>query len=94
MVLATATGRLFVVSDGVESIGSDTSPLLEGPDGPLPLTSLAAEGERVLVGTRGRGVLALEDGRLREVVMRPRPYFVEALAVDPNAGVWLGAQAK
>lgn len=61
---------------------------------PLELTSLAAVGETLLVGTRGRGLLAVErGGSVRELTARPRAYFVEAVEADAAGHVHLGAQA-
>ncbi len=58
------------------------------------ITSLAVAGEKVLAGTRGRGLLSVEEGTMREVLTRPRPFFVEALARDAEGNVFLGAQTS
>ena len=61
---------------------------------PLELTSLAAAGETILVGTRGRGLLAVERGGVvREVSSRPRAFFFEALERDAAGRLHAGAQA-
>ncbi len=58
----------------------------------LEITSLAMQGDALLIGTRGRGVLVYESGQLRERLTRPRPFYVETLlSVNQNA-LWFGAQ--
>ncbi|HEV2705693.1 MAG TPA: two-component regulator propeller domain-containing protein [Pyrinomonadaceae bacterium] len=59
---------------------------------PLELTSLVVRGETVFVGTRGRGTLVVERGEVRDVPVRPRAFFVEALAESASGEVVLGAQ--
>ncbi|HJQ69306.1 MAG TPA: two-component regulator propeller domain-containing protein [Blastocatellia bacterium] len=98
-VIATAQGALFDCStnpDGslaVQTIGREDHPLLNIDQGaPLQLTSLAVAGGRLLVGTRSRGVLSIEQGAVKEILSRNRAYFVEALEADSEGRPWFGAQ--
>ena len=78
----------------VEQVGERILPAQSGAGAgkQLELTGLALAGETVLVGTRGRGLLAIERGAVREIAWRPRAFFVEALEQE-GARVYLGAQA-
>jgi signal transduction histidine kinase/ligand-binding sensor domain-containing protein len=60
---------------------------------PLELTSIAALGETLLVGTRGRGLLSVERGKVEEVQTRPRTFYVETIEQDEDGSVIIGAQA-
>ena len=63
--------------------------------GLLHLTSLAQGTNGVVyTGTRSRGVLALENGAVRELNSRPRAFFVEAVEQDADGALWIGARAK
>ena len=59
----------------------------------LPLTSVEFAGNVLLCGSLGRGLLTVEGSEVKEVSIRPRPFFVEALHLDPQSRLWLGAQA-
>lgn len=65
----------------------------------IQLTSLALSGETVVVGTRGRGLMAVSsNGEAKEVTTgRPRIFYVEALEQDtvtPGGAFYLGAQTS
>ncbi|HXG66570.1 MAG TPA: two-component regulator propeller domain-containing protein [Blastocatellia bacterium] len=60
---------------------------------PLHLTSLALLNNMLLIGTRSRGLLAIEGDTVKEILSRPRAFFVEAIAVDAQGRAWYGAQA-
>lgn len=99
VVLATNAGVIFDCqwqSDDALVVRAIEDRLLHGvgADNPLPLelTSVRVAGARVLVGTRGRGLLSVEGDAVREVLSRPRAFFVESLARDPRGGFWFGAQ--
>lgn len=64
---------------------------------PLPLTSLAILDNAVVVGTRSRGLLKVEQTEsqrpiVTEIPSRPRAFFVEAIAADANHRLWFGSQ--
>lgn len=59
---------------------------------PLPLTSVALDNNRLIVGTRGRGLLSIADGQVEEIYSRPRPYFIEAIERDRGGRLSIGAQ--
>ncbi|MCP9493650.1 MAG: hypothetical protein MSG64_04250 [Pyrinomonadaceae bacterium MAG19_C2-C3] len=67
---------------------------------PVEITSLAYYRDKLFIGTRGRGLLILEDGTMRERLVRPRPFFVEAITANIAANninpddeaLWFGAQ--
>ncbi|MFY9620987.1 MAG: two-component regulator propeller domain-containing protein [Pyrinomonadaceae bacterium] len=60
--------------------------------GPLKITSLAMVGEKLYVGTHSRGVLVIENGDVKEVVSRPRSFFINALETDAKGRLWVGAR--
>lgn len=61
----------------------------------LELTSVALSGETVLVGTRGRGLLTIAPGgESKEVVSKPRAFFVESLERDASGTLFFGAQTS
>ncbi|MDX6709950.1 MAG: hypothetical protein QOH96_966, partial [Blastocatellia bacterium] len=100
-ILATAEGLIFecqTKSNGEVIVARSLADPLHGVDGdkngPLYLTSLAMTGDRLLVGTRGRGILAIENGTSHELDMKPRAFFVEAITVGPRGTVIVGAKAK
>ncbi|HYN85157.1 MAG TPA: two-component regulator propeller domain-containing protein [Pyrinomonadaceae bacterium] len=71
---------------GASAQSSSTKPAFE-------LTGLAASGERVYVGTRGRGLMAVERGAAREVAGRTRPFYVETVGRDAAGRIFFGARA-
>jgi len=62
--------------------------------GPLRITSLAMIGEKLYAGTQSRGVVLVENGEAKEIVSKPRSYFINALLTDGNGRLWVGAQAR
>ncbi|HEX7957504.1 MAG TPA: two-component regulator propeller domain-containing protein, partial [Pyrinomonadaceae bacterium] len=108
-VLARGAGRaLAATADGLVfdcRLGEGGAPaaaqvgerltVAAGKAQPLPLTSLALLGETVVVGTRGRGLMTVEPGgEAKEIVGRPRTFYVEALARDPGGALFMGAQTS
>jgi signal transduction histidine kinase/ligand-binding sensor domain-containing protein len=99
-VLATADGLLFDcrVQDGSAPSVTQSGERLTiatGKGQPLELTSLATAGETLLVGTRGRGLMTVEPGgEVKEIISRPRAFFVEALARGAEGTLFLGAQTS
>ncbi len=62
--------------------------------GALKITSLAMVGDKLYAGTQSRGILAIENGEAKEIVSKPRGYFINALATDGEGHLWSGAQAR
>lgn len=60
--------------------------------GPLKITSLAMNGERIYAGTQSRGVLLIENGEAKEIVSKPRSFFINALEIDAKGRLWVGAR--
>ena len=62
---------------------------------PAELTGLALAGDALVVATRGRGLMTVgPDGAAREVLSRPRPFFVEAVEMDGRGALHFGAQTS
>ena len=61
---------------------------------PLEISSLATDGENLLLGSRGRGLIRLENDAAEEVMSRPRPYFVNVLKRDEQNNLWLGTESN
>jgi len=72
---------------------------------PLRLTSLAVINNTLIVGTRGRGLLAIDATLIKanataapefikEILSRPRPFFVDAIETDSRGNFWLGAETS
>jgi signal transduction histidine kinase/ligand-binding sensor domain-containing protein len=62
--------------------------------GPLKITGLALVGEKLYAGTQSRGLVLIENGEAKEVVSKPRSYFINALEVDSHGRLWTGARAR
>jgi signal transduction histidine kinase/ligand-binding sensor domain-containing protein len=101
-VMTTAAGQLFSCAinlDGTVSARAFPAEPLRSADadkpGALQLTSLAqGRNGLIYVGTRSRGLVVFDGERAREVLSRPRPYFVEAVDADGRGSLWLGARAR
>ncbi|HEV3470139.1 MAG TPA: two-component regulator propeller domain-containing protein [Pyrinomonadaceae bacterium] len=62
---------------------------------PAELTSLAFAGDTLVVGTRGRGLMTVGgEGAAKEILSRPRPFFVEAVEADDRGALHFGAQTS
>ncbi|HEV7890731.1 MAG TPA: two-component regulator propeller domain-containing protein [Pyrinomonadaceae bacterium] len=102
-LLATADGLVFdcrLNRDGTlttKQLGASLT-VAAGKPQALQLTSLALSGETVVVGTRGRGLMTIEpNGETKEIVSRPRVFYVEALehdASDSGGALYFGAQTS
>ncbi|HLL72923.1 MAG TPA: two-component regulator propeller domain-containing protein [Pyrinomonadaceae bacterium] len=102
--LATAQGQVFECDAGAGADGRVAAralnpEVLQSADaerpGALELTSLVAgEDGAIYAGTRSRGVLSFARGEAREIVGRPRAYFVEALERDARGVVWMGTRGE
>lgn len=68
----------------------------------LQLTSLALIENNLIVGTHSRGLIAIDPAQLKtgvvnadlvkEMLTRPRPFFVEAIETDSRGHLWFGAE--
>lgn len=76
----------------------------QNPDGSLEVNQTAARDlqfitaaqtrdGKLFFGSRGRGILTEENGKIFELSIRPRPYFVNVLYRDRNGDLWFGAEA-
>lgn len=111
-LMTTEQGEIIACStarDGslaVRKIKPEDHPLLntESKAHALELTSLSLNGNTVIVGTRGRGLLAVDTGqpnastklpdRITEILSRPRAFFVNALEADSQGQLWFGAETS
>ena len=62
--------------------------------GSLKITSLTMVGERLYAGTQSRGLLSIENGGAKEVISKPRIYFVNALETDSQGRLWVGVKTR
>jgi signal transduction histidine kinase len=62
--------------------------------GLLKITSLAMVGDKLYVGTHSRGLLLIENGEAKEIVSKPRSYFINALMTDSHGRLWIGGQGR
>jgi len=83
-------------------LNPDTHAILKSPNQPneaLPLMAIAPltskESGRWLIGSSGRGLLAMETNDVREATSKPpRPYFVTSIFTDDAGQIWLGEQGN
>jgi signal transduction histidine kinase len=61
--------------------------------GPLKLTSLAMFNGIVYAGTQSRGIIEFQNGEAKEIVSKPRSFFINALETDEHGRLWVGARA-
>ena len=72
---------------------------------PLRFTSLALTDSALIVGTRSRGLLAIDATQMKagatrtsdlvkEIRSRPRAFFVEAIETDARGRLWFGAETS
>lgn len=99
--LASEEGLIFnctLNAEGALSVSTLPETPLRSADeeqpGPLHLTSLAYAGNTLYAGSMSRGLLALEDGTVKEIQSRPRPLFVEELETDAQGKLWLGTSTN
>jgi signal transduction histidine kinase/ligand-binding sensor domain-containing protein len=60
--------------------------------GLLRITSLASVGSKLYAGTQSRGVLEIENGEAKEIVSKPRSFFINAIDTDSKGKLWVGAR--
>ena len=51
-------------------------------------------GDKLYAGTQSRGIVMVENGEAKEIVSKPRSYFINALQTDGDGKLWAGAQAR
>src|SRR5689334_8565366 len=61
--------------------------------GPLRLTSLAIFNGTVYAGTQSRGIIQIQNGEAKEIVSKPRSFFINTLETDTQGRLWVGARA-
>jgi signal transduction histidine kinase/ligand-binding sensor domain-containing protein len=100
VLLATADGLIFECRQGddgslaVRQVGEQLT-VAGGKTQPIELTSLALLDETIVAGTRGRGLVTVEpDGEAKEVLSKPRAFYVEALERDASGALFFGAQTS
>jgi signal transduction histidine kinase len=113
-LMTSEQGEIFecaTTHDGaltVHIIKPDDHPLLRTESRghePLRLTSLALNDSSLIVGTRSRGLLAIDATQMKpgatktpdlvkEILSRPRPFFVQAIETDARGHVWFGAETS
>ncbi len=62
--------------------------------GLLKITSLALVAEKLYVGTQSRGLILIESGEPKEIVSKPRSYFINALTTDNQGHLWFGGLGR
>src|SRR5437763_9120056 len=60
--------------------------------GLLKLTSVAMIGNKLYAGTLSRGVVEIENGEAKEIVSKPRSFFINAIDTDAKGKLWVGAR--
>ncbi len=60
--------------------------------GLLKFTSLALVQGKLFAGTQSRGVVQFENGEPKEIVSKPRSFFINALESDTGGRLWIGAR--
>ena len=61
--------------------------------GLLKLTSLAIFNGTLYAGTQSRGIVEIQNGEAKEVVSKPRSFFINALETDVQGKLWAGVRA-
>ena len=62
--------------------------------GPLKISSLALVGEKLYAGTQSRGLITIENGEVKEVLSKPRSFFINTLETDAHGRLWVGARGR
>ena len=94
--LTSEDGFIFACSNergGVKTsvVGPRDSYLLSDSTGtPVRLTSLGVLGDKIYVGTQGRGLLSVKGKEVTEIKSKPRQYFVTAIAIGVDGKPWFG----
>lgn len=103
LILSSLQGVIFFYSltdhkiSSFETFGPNDSLLLttfSNTSIPLPITKILSNDDTLLLATRGRGLLEVKNKTVKEVYLRPRSFFIEALARDKNGNILIGAQTS
>jgi signal transduction histidine kinase/ligand-binding sensor domain-containing protein len=87
--------RRTVVTFTVRAIPDQPLPSVDKDHpGSLKITSLTMVGEKLYAGTQSRGVLSIENGEAKEVISKPRSYFINALETDSQGRLWAGVKTR
>jgi signal transduction histidine kinase/streptogramin lyase len=99
-LLASSQGQIFDCRknvDGTLNVRVRPEQPLASADkdrpGPLEITSLAFSGETLYAGTQSRGLLTFKGDDHKEILSRPRSFFVNSLEKDAKGRLWIGAKA-
>jgi signal transduction histidine kinase/ligand-binding sensor domain-containing protein len=103
-ILSSSQGEIFNCehsTDGfkVHRIGPEQLPLLTIESrgrAPLGINCLTIVKGTLIVGTRGRGLLAIDQSAVeaREILSKPRPFFINAIETSPSGNLWIGAETS
>ncbi len=61
-------------------------------DEDLEIKTISQFGEKLVIGTHKRGILELENEKLKEIPSRPRQFFVNTFAKNSAGEFWIGTQ--
>jgi signal transduction histidine kinase/ligand-binding sensor domain-containing protein len=107
-IMTSEQGNVFYASlreddsVAVQKITPENNPLLQiesRAGAPVQLTTLALVNGSLIVGTRSRGLLELSPDasahdRIKEIISRPRAFFVNAIVTDARGQLWFGAETS
>ncbi len=103
VILTSQQGTIYIYSltqhniTKIEKLEPSDSPLLSidsSKTTALTITGAVTTDQGLIVSTRGRGLLAISGQEVKEVFLKPRPYFVDAIAKDKNENIFIGAQTS
>ncbi len=61
--------------------------------GPLKFTSLAVVNGVLYAGAQSRGIIEIQNGEAKEIISKPRSFFINALETDAQGKLWAGVRA-
>jgi signal transduction histidine kinase len=61
--------------------------------GPLKITSVAMVNGVLYAGTQSRGIIEIQNGEAKEVISKPRSFFINALETDAQGKLWAGVRS-
>jgi signal transduction histidine kinase/ligand-binding sensor domain-containing protein len=94
----TGSGAILKINtrdDGHPFAENFNAPSLADAEGkPIIITSLIPDGDRLIVATAGKGMLALQDGRYQPVASGAAPSVVNVAVRGADNNIWFGRDAK